>query len=77
MPVNDIIHDIGGALYNVQHPTYVALKVGSDWTPAIQAALADAAVAGGVVYLPPGTYATTVPLTSLPTCGSKAPGGAR
>jgi hypothetical protein len=61
--VNEIIHDIGGALYNVKHPDYVAMKVGTDWTPAIQGALDAAAVAGGVVYLPPGTYATTAPLT--------------
>lgn len=63
MPTNDIIHDIGGAIHNVQHPTYSALATGTNWAPAIQAALNAAAANGGVVYLPPRNYPTTTPLT--------------
>ncbi len=55
-----ILLDQGGAVFNVQNPTYGATGNGTtDDTTAIQAAItaAQAAPGGGVVWFPPGTYA--------------------
>jgi hypothetical protein len=62
--VEGTIRDNGGAVYDVRHTDFAGSTPPSDWTLAIQAALdaADAA-GGGIVFLPPGTYATTATLT--------------
>jgi hypothetical protein len=55
--------DKGGAVYNVL--AYGATGDGAtDDTAAIQAAIDAAAVAGGTVYFPPGTYLCTVTATT-------------
>src|ERR1700741_3298149 len=62
MPVNDIIYDESGAIFNVLNSTYGA-GAGANRAPAIQQALDDAGTAGGGVgYLPQGGYPTTEPI---------------
>jgi hypothetical protein len=47
--------DLGGQVYDVRHPRFAPLLVGSDWTAAINAAAQTADDAGGgVVYVPEG-----------------------
>lgn len=55
--VNGTIHDDGGAVINVRHPTFGARGDGTtNDTAAIQAALTAAASTGGTVLFPPGVY---------------------
>ena len=64
----DVFHGMYSGVYNVLNTVYAggADPTGAaDSTAAIQAAL-NAAVPGAAVYLPPGVFATTAPLTVPP-----------
>lgn len=55
---------VTGLFFNVKDPTYGALGDGStDDTTKIQAALTAAAINGGIVFFPPGTYRITANLS--------------
>lgn len=60
----DILGALVGLVFNVKSPTYGALGDGvADDTVAINAALTDAAVNGGIVFFPAGAYRITSALT--------------
>lgn len=62
--LSTVLAGLTGVVFNVKSPTYGAIGNGTtDDTAAVQAAITAAAVAGGTVLFPAGTYRCTAALT--------------